>query len=45
MLIGIFMEHPTAFSTEFLDNIAALKYPKSRIDLFIHYAVSMIIHP
>ncbi len=42
VLVAIFVEYPTAFIREFFENIANLKYPKSKIDLFIHYAVSRI---
>ncbi len=39
--MAIFLEQPTPFIEEFLDNIVNLTYPKAQIDLFIHYAVSL----
>ena len=39
--MAIFLEQPTPFIEEFLDNIVNLTYPKTQIDLFIHYAVSL----
>ncbi|ESO95748.1 hypothetical protein LOTGIDRAFT_188441 [Lottia gigantea] len=36
VLIGIFIEHPTAFLREFFEDILNLAYPKSKIDLYIH---------
>ena len=40
MMMGIFVERPTPFLREFLENIAALDYPKQRMDVLIHSAVS-----
>ncbi|XP_077998009.1 procollagen-lysine,2-oxoglutarate 5-dioxygenase 1-like [Glandiceps talaboti] len=40
VLIGIFMEESTPFAAEFLEYIAELDYPKKKIDLFIHNAVT-----
>eukprot|EP00918_Siedleckia_nematoides_P034694 GHVU01075451.1.p1 GENE.GHVU01075451.1~~GHVU01075451.1.p1 ORF type:complete len:720 (+),score=75.26 GHVU01075451.1:2-2161(+) len=37
VMIGMFLEHPTAFAEEYFQNIAELVYPKSKIDLYIHY--------
>ena len=39
-MIGLFLEQPTPFIREFFQHIAALNYPKSRIDLYIHNKVS-----
>ncbi len=39
-MLAIFIEYPTAFIKEYFEQIAALKYPKEKIDLFIHYVVS-----
>jgi len=39
VFMAIFIEFPTAFIEDFFQNIAALDYPKKRIDLLIHYAV------
>ena len=36
VLVSLFFEQPTPFVEEFLERIANLKYPKSRIDLFVH---------
>lgn len=36
VLIGLFLEYPTPFIREFFQRIAALSYPKQRIDLYIH---------
>ena len=36
VLVSLFFEQPTPFVEEFLERIADLKYPKSRIDLFVH---------
>ncbi|XP_062612335.1 multifunctional procollagen lysine hydroxylase and glycosyltransferase LH3-like [Saccostrea cucullata] len=36
VLLSLFFEQPTPFAEEFLERIAQLKYPKSRMDLFIH---------
>ncbi|CAH1775740.1 unnamed protein product [Owenia fusiformis] len=38
VLLSIFIERPTPFIKEFFEKVAALKYPKSRIDIFLHYA-------
>lgn len=38
--IGIFVEKPTPFLEEFLQSILALEYPKNKISLFVHNAVS-----
>ena len=40
VMIGLFLEQPTPFIREFFERIAALNYPKNRIDLFIHNKVS-----
>lgn len=40
VLVSLFFEQPTPFAEDFLERIANLKYPKSRIDLFIHNKVS-----
>lgn len=36
ILMGLFVEYPTPFIREFFKNIAALNYPKNKIDLFVH---------
>ncbi|KAK7094083.1 procollagen-lysine,2-oxoglutarate 5-dioxygenase 1-like [Littorina saxatilis] len=36
LLLGLFLEQPTPFIREFFQHIAALNYPKDRIDLYIH---------
>jgi len=38
--MGIFIEKPIPFIREAFQHIAALDYPKSRIDVFIHSTVS-----
>ena len=40
VMMGIFVEQPTPFLREFFENIAALDYPKQRMDVLIHSAVS-----
>ena len=42
ILMGVFVEHSTPFIKEALEKIAALDYPKQKIDLFIHTSVSYI---
>jgi len=39
VFLAIFIEFPTVFIEDFFENIAALDYPKKRMDLLIHYAV------
>ncbi|KAI4888335.1 hypothetical protein NFI96_024826 [Prochilodus magdalenae] len=34
--IGVFIEQPTPFMEEFLERLATMNYPKSRLRLFIH---------
>lgn len=41
VFMGLFVEHPTAFLEEFFNNIAGLAYPKEKIDLILHYSVSI----
>ncbi|XP_060560565.1 LOW QUALITY PROTEIN: procollagen-lysine,2-oxoglutarate 5-dioxygenase 2-like [Ruditapes philippinarum] len=36
IVLGVFVEHPTPFLREALQKIAALDYPKQKIDFFIH---------
>lgn len=36
VLVGIFIEQPTPFLTQFFQRLQALHYPKKRIQLFIH---------
>ncbi|KAL8624347.1 hypothetical protein ACOMHN_044778 [Nucella lapillus] len=36
VLVGLFVEQPTPFIREFFQRIAALNYPKGRIDMYIH---------
>jgi len=38
VVIAVFIEKPTPFLEEFFNKIAALDYPKDKIDLFIHNA-------
>lgn len=38
--MAVFIEHPTAFLEDFLFKIDALTYPKKKIDLYVHVAVS-----
>ena len=40
VLLAIFIEHPTPFIKEFFQHLILLKYPKVKVDLYIHYAVS-----
>jgi hypothetical protein len=40
IVLGVFVEHPTPFLREALQKIAALDYPKQKIDFFIHSSVS-----
>lgn len=42
VLMGIFIEHPTPFLEEQLEKVYQIDYPKKRIHLFIHNAVSGI---
>lgn len=35
VMIGIFVEKPTPFVTEFFEDVLSLKYPKSRLALYI----------
>ena len=37
--VGMFIEEPTPFFDEFLDNFLKLDYPKNKISLFIHRGV------
>lgn len=39
--MGIFIEKPTPFLTEFFERIAQQDYPKDRIHLYIHNTVSL----
>jgi len=39
VFMAIFIAFPTAFIEDFFENVAALDYPKKRVDLMIHYAV------
>lgn len=36
ILLGLFVEQPTPFIHEFFQTIAALNYPKSKMDLLVH---------
>ncbi|PVD36874.1 hypothetical protein C0Q70_03864 [Pomacea canaliculata] len=36
VLVGLFLEQPTPFIREFFQHIAALNYPKNKIDMYIH---------
>ena len=40
--MGIFFEEKTPFADVFFENIAQLTYPKDKIDIIIHYAVSSL---
>ncbi|KAK6177441.1 hypothetical protein SNE40_015540 [Patella caerulea] len=40
VFLGVFVESPTAFLREFFEDLAALDYPKSKIDLFLHNSES-----
>lgn len=40
IVIALFIEKPTAFLEEFFEKIASLKYPKSKLYLFIHNRVA-----
>ncbi|XP_059152546.1 procollagen-lysine,2-oxoglutarate 5-dioxygenase 1-like isoform X2 [Physella acuta] len=39
VMVGLFVEYPTPFVREFFDRVAALKYPKDKMDIYIHYSV------
>ena len=39
VFLAVFIEFPTAFIEDFFQNVAALDYPKNRMDVLIHYAV------
>ena len=39
-MLAVFIEHPTAFIQEFFQQLTYLKYPKAKMDVFLHYAVS-----
>ena len=43
VLIGLFLEQATPFIREFFEKIAALNYPKERIDVYIHNTVSQAV--
>uniref|UniRef100_A0A096LV87 Procollagen-lysine, 2-oxoglutarate 5-dioxygenase 3 n=1 Tax=Poecilia formosa TaxID=48698 RepID=A0A096LV87_POEFO len=36
VFLSVFIEHPTPFMDEFLERLATMNYPKTRIRLFIH---------
>ena len=38
--LAVFIEKATPFMEEFFQNLDALKYPKERMNLFIHNTVS-----
>ena len=38
-MLALFIEQPTPFLPEFMERIASLTYPRSKIDLFVHTAV------
>jgi hypothetical protein len=40
VVIGVFIEQPTPFFEEFLAKLHGLNYPKDKIHLFIHNAVT-----
>lgn len=42
ILIGIFIEQPTPFLSQFFLRLRNLHYPKQRIQLFIHNHVSNV---
>lgn len=42
ILIGIFIEQPTPFLSQFFSRLRKLHYPKQRIQLFIHNHVSKV---
>lgn len=47
VLVGLFLEQPTPFIREFFQHIAALNYPKNKIDMYIHNKVrsdEIIVH-
>ncbi|XP_055864465.1 procollagen-lysine,2-oxoglutarate 5-dioxygenase 1-like [Biomphalaria glabrata] len=39
VLVSIFIEYATPFIREFFEQVAALKYPKDKIDIYIHNRV------
>ena len=39
-MMGLFIEQPTPFVKEWFEKVAALDYPKEKIDVLIHNAVS-----
>lgn len=41
VLMGIFIEQPTPFLEEQLENVYKIDYPKNKMHLFIHNAVSL----
>lgn len=40
IFFAIFIEYPTAFLDDFFQRVDELNYPKTRIVMLIHYAVS-----
>ena len=40
MVVGVFIEQPTPFFEEFLAKLHGLNYPKDKVHLFIHNAVT-----
>lgn len=43
VLLGVFIEQPTPFLEEQLQKVYEIDYPKNRIHLFIHNAVSSVV--
>ena len=40
VLLAVFIEYPTPFLTEMLEKVALLDYPKEKMTLLVHNAVS-----
>ena len=43
VLLAVFIERPSPFLTEMLERVALLDYPKDKMTLLVHNAVSSII--
>lgn len=43
VLLAVFVEHPSPFLTEMLERVALLDYPKDKMTLLVHNAVSAVL--
>ena len=42
VVLAVFIEHPSPFLVEMLEKVTELDYPKEKISLWVHNAVSYI---